>query len=128
MKIGTASHRTRSENSRGVNNQLSTSGSTKTKEVAVTRNGVARQYAGDLDVNIERLRLDGFGTIDRHHVATAIENELARLLSNGVTSQLLTANAEIPRLRSTTIEIAPNAKAVWVGRTIAREIYRGLSQ
>jgi hypothetical protein len=91
-----------------------------------TRNGANRFYTDKVKVDIERLALTGFNRADKYQIAIAIENELARLLSEKGTPSLLEKDHDISRLSLVPMVLTQNSKAPQIGIEVARQLYVGL--
>jgi hypothetical protein len=127
MRIGKGSHRAQAEDAQGVN-QLSTHHAKSDANAAATMNGDSRAYRDRVEVNIERLILDGFNYSDQYQIAIVIEKELARLFSEKGTPSLLETSQEISRLRSPTVELTSTSKTVPIGKAVARQLFSGLGR
>jgi hypothetical protein len=80
-----------------------------------------------LDLQIEELILRNIPYAQRHHIATAIEQELTRLFSEqGVPSSIANGGI-ISRINIDNVLAPANAKVSVIGNTIAQTIYRNLS-
>jgi hypothetical protein len=78
-----------------------------------------------VDLQIDRLVLDGFQPLDRAALAHALEAELARLIGvQGLPPQLASPGAA--RLDGGSFELPPGASPAELGQSIAHGLYRGL--
>ena len=77
-------------------------------------------------VDIENLVLRGFRFEDRHAIAGALQNELARLLSGPEIAERLARLGETARLRVDAVKLDAGAKPYQVGSETARVIGKGL--
>jgi hypothetical protein len=77
-------------------------------------------------VNIENLLLKGFRYEDRHAIAAALQDELARLLAAPETAARLTKLGQLPHLSVGDVRIDANAKPHQVGAETGRVIGKGL--
>ena len=77
-------------------------------------------------VNIESLVLKGFRYEDRHAIAAAVQEEVARALDAPGAAQQLTALRSTPQLRIGNVNVAANTKPQQVGAATGRAIGQGL--
>ena len=77
-------------------------------------------------VDIENLALKGFRYEDRHAIATALQDELARLLAAPETAARLANLGQVPHLSVDDVRIDANAKPHQVGAETGRAIGKGL--
>ena len=77
-------------------------------------------------VNIDTLVLKGFRHEDRHAIAAAVQEELARVLNGPDAAQKLTALGSRPRLRIGNVNLAPDVKPQQTGTATGRAIGEGL--
>lgn len=82
----------------------------------------------NIELHIEELVLDGFPSQDKQHIASAVQQELHSLLSQGQLPQGLTRNNNIARLDGGTIQMEPKATSQSTGHKIARKLYGGLQE
>ena len=82
----------------------------------------------NIELHIEELVLDCFQSQDKQHIASAVQQELHRLLSQGQLPQGLTRNSSIARLDGGTIRVEPHATPENTGARIARNLYGGLQK
>lgn len=82
----------------------------------------------NVELHIEELVLDGFPSQDRNHIASVVQQELHRLLSQGELPQGMMRNNNIARLDGGTISVEPQATTESTGASIARNLYGGLQQ
>ncbi len=78
--------------------------------------GASLQPAGDqapaVDLRIEHLVLNGFSPGDRHSIADAVQNELARLLGEQGLPSGIKKISELEHLNGGTIRLTRGARAV----------------
>ena len=79
-----------------------------------------------VNVNIDSLVLNGFRFEDRHAIAGALQNELARLLAAPEIAERLGRWGETARLRVDAVKLDAGAKPDQVGCETARAIGKGL--
>lgn len=79
-----------------------------------------------IEINIEKLVLEGFGHADRHQIGEAVEQELIRLFTEQGIPTGLEKGGNIARLDGGAIEIAPGSKASNIGINISKSVYGGL--
>ena len=79
----------------------------------------------NVELHIEELVLDGFQSQDKQHIASAVQQELHRLLSEG---QLPQSNRSISQLDGGTIHMESKATPQSTGHKIARKLYGGLQE
>jgi hypothetical protein len=77
-------------------------------------------------VNIENLVLKGFRYEDRHAIAAALQDELARLLAAPETAARLANLGQVPRLSVDTFSIAAHPQPRQIGVATGRAIAQGL--
>ncbi len=81
----------------------------------------------NIELEIEKLILEGFPIGNRHRIGAAIEQELTRLLTEQGIPPSLSQGGEIPSLDGGVFEVSANAKPETIGRQIAQSIYGGFS-
>ena len=84
----------------------------------------------NINLHIERLILDGlpFETRDRAMLQSAVETELARLLTeNNVASNWQNGGA-VPSVRADAIQLTTQSNPAQIGRQIAGSIYGGIGR
>ena len=90
--------------------------------------GASLQPAGDqapaVDLRIEHLVLNGFSPADRHSIADAVQNELARLLGEQGLPAGIKKISELEHLNGGTIRLTRGARAVGIGNQIAHAVHR----
>jgi len=77
-------------------------------------------------VNIENLVLKGFRYEDRHAIAAALQDELARLLAAPETAARLANLGQVPRLSVDTFRIEAHPQPRQIGVATGRAIGQGL--
>jgi hypothetical protein len=77
-------------------------------------------------VDIENLVLKGFRYEDRHAIAAALQDELARLLAAPETAARLTQLGQLPQLSVGDVRIDASAKPHQVGAETGRAIGKRL--
>ena len=82
----------------------------------------------NIELHIEELALHGFAPADRHHIAKAVERELARLFAEQGVPTSLDQGAEVARLDGGAFEVAQGCKAEAVGVQVAQAIYGGIAK
>ena len=87
-----------------------------------TQGGKARR----VEIQIDELVLHGFGPGDRFAIAEAVQQELARHVSEGGLPRLLAAPLAIERLDAGAFQAMPGARAASTGASVARALYQGL--
>ena len=85
---------------------------------------LARDQAPTVDLRIEHLVLDGFSPGDRHSIADAVQNELARLLGEQGLPSGIKNLSELEHLNGGTISLTRNARATVIGSQIAHAVHR----
>lgn len=80
-----------------------------------------------LELNIEKLVLDGFSHGDRYRISNSLQIELNRILSEkGIPGSLINSS-EISSLGLNNIVIQPHQRAEVIGIRIAQSIYTGIN-
>lgn len=81
-------------------------------------------------LHIERLVLDGLpvATRDGPLVRAAVERELTRLLEERGISGTLRAGTTLPRVRASSVRLAPEMRAAQLGHQIARSVFTGIGR
>jgi len=79
-----------------------------------------------IEINIEKLVLEGFEHADRYRIGEAVEQELIRLFTEQGIPPGLEKGGCIARLDGGAIEIAPGSKASNIGINISKSVYGGL--
>lgn len=82
----------------------------------------------NVDLYIEELVLHGFAPSDRYRIATAIEQELVRQITENGLGSGFTQGIEIDNLDGGEFNIAPEARPEMTGINAARQVHRGLKQ
>ena len=84
----------------------------------------------NISIHIERLILDGLplAPSDRSHLQSAIEEELARLLTNGALAVDLRTPGMLSRLTGGTLELTGDEEPRLLGKRIAQAIYGGIGE
>ena len=77
-------------------------------------------------VNIDSLVLNGFRYEDRHAIAAAVQEEVARVLNVPGAAQQLTALGSTPQLRIGNVNVAANTKPQQIGAATGRAVGQGL--
>jgi hypothetical protein len=78
----------------------------------------------DIEINIDRLRLEGVEGVSREELAALVQNELARLIDQfGVPAAL--RDGGTVEIGNRTIRVTPGASRQQIGREIARGIAGG---
>ena len=85
-----------------------------------------RVRARAVEIHIDELVLQGFGSRDRYQVADAVEREMVRLLSEEGLPVSLAQSQTIVRLDAGSFRLEPSAPVA--GRQLASAIYRGLGK
>jgi len=129
MQIAVRTHKTHAENVRRMREGPPPTATLKSTGREYSPNGhtAVKSELDKIEVNIDRLVLRDFDTANRYQVAIALENEFARLLSEGGAPPLLTTSRKISRLRSTTLDLKPGSNGRSIGICVAREAYRRLN-
>jgi hypothetical protein len=82
-----------------------------------------------LRIHIEHLVLDGpLSAADSRHVKTGLEQELARLLSDGVLHPELRAGAALSAVPAGALDVSRDATPRQFGSGIARAIHEGIAR
>jgi hypothetical protein len=79
-------------------------------------------------VHIEELVLHGFAPGDRHRIASAVESELTRLMSEGGLPLWQQNPPPLERIAGGTFQVKAGAKPQTAGTEIARAVFRSLRQ
>jgi hypothetical protein len=89
--------------------------------------GAPLQPAGDqapaVDLRIEHLVLNGFSPADRHSIADAVQNELARLLGEQGLPSGMKKFSELEHLNGGTIRLTRGARGAAIGSQIAHAVH-----
>jgi hypothetical protein len=80
---------------------------------------------GSIRVRIEELVLHGFAHRDRHRIASAVEQELARLIGGTGPAKWQPSPPAIERISGGTFKVEPRAQPEKAGAEIARAVFRG---
>lgn len=78
-----------------------------------------------IDFHIDEVVLHGFDGLEAAAFRSALERELARLLTERGLPQTWTVDAHMAHLDGGHITAAPNVAALDVGRQVARAVYGG---
>ena len=79
----------------------------------------------NIDLHIEELVLDGFPAQDASRIASVVQGELERVLSQGNIPENIT-NGNITQIDGGTVRIRPGASPEMTGKQVAQNLYRGL--
>ena len=82
----------------------------------------------NLEINIDELRLHGFGYADRHLIREAIARELTRLLRAQGTPALLQHAGDHLHVQGGEFQAAPHTRAESLGVQIGQAVYGGLQR
>ena len=77
-------------------------------------------------IDIENLRLKGFRYEDRHAIAAALQEELARLLAAPETAERLANLGQVPHLSIDAFSLEANPQPRQIGAEVGRAIGKGL--
>lgn len=80
-----------------------------------------------IELHIEELVLYGFAPADGDRIGEAVQQELARLLTEHGLSSALSTGREIERLNAGTFQLNAQSKAEATGNEVARAVLGGLS-
>jgi hypothetical protein len=79
-----------------------------------------------VDLHIEELVLHGFAAHDRHRIAAAVQQELARLMATEGSANLLKNSLSLDAINAGAFRVQANAKPQAAGTHIARAVYRSM--
>jgi hypothetical protein len=79
----------------------------------------------NIELHIDELVLHGFSSSDRYHIGDAVENELARLLTERSLPPMLSQGGEVAHLDGGAFHVGGPFKANTVGSQIAHAVYGG---
>ena len=79
-----------------------------------------------IEINIEKLVLEGFEHVDRYRIGEAVEQKLVKLFTEQGIPTGLEKGDNIAHLDGGTIEIAPGSKASNLGINISKSVYGGM--
>ena len=82
--------------------------------------------AKTINLHIEKLVIDGIGDLNRHHVGTAVQNELSRLLGSQHLPDSLMKSASIEAIDTKPIGKVNSERRL--GLQIADSVYRGMKR
>jgi hypothetical protein len=84
--------------------------------------------ASRIELNIERLTLDGFSLTgaQAHALRGSLETELSRLLTEGGTVDAFSQGIAVPSLPPLSVSFGAGASPADMGRDLARTLYAGL--
>jgi len=77
-------------------------------------------------VHIEKLVLHGFAARDRHRIATAVQRELARLMTEGSLPRFRQSPPAADRVNGGAFKVKADAKPQAAGAGIARAVFQSL--
>lgn len=80
-----------------------------------------------IELHIEELVLDGFAPASREQIGAAVQQELARLLTEHGLPSALSTGREIDRLSAGAIHITSQSKPETTGNQVARSVFGGLN-
>lgn len=81
-----------------------------------------------LKLHIEELILHGFADRDRQLIGAAIEQELARLLTEAGPKNLPVRSLELGRVDAGSVHLGPDTQPHVVGRHVAERVFSQLTQ
>lgn len=82
----------------------------------------------NITIEIDELVLHGFPAADRHAIAGALEQELARLLAERGLPTGLADGSELELAPAGRFTLAPNARSATVGASAAEAVHQALRQ
>ncbi len=80
----------------------------------------------DIEIYIDKIILDGFETMNRVQLSTAIQEKLTMLITEQGFANFLPQAAEIAKLSGGPIQIGNSQKPSSIGPQIAKGIYQGV--
>jgi len=84
--------------------------------------------AVSLELHIEKLVLERFGSGDRVRISQAVERELARLVGEQGVPQALAQGGAISRLDGGAFVVSAGSQPEAIGAQIALAVYKGLTR
>lgn len=93
-----------------------------------TRIPETNQSGNAVELHIEELVLQGFAPGNRHRIASTVQSELTRLLSEGNLAGFRQNPPTLARLDAGAFRVEAGAKPQAAGTEIARAVFRGLQQ
>jgi hypothetical protein len=82
----------------------------------------------NIELHIDELVLHGFAPADRHAIGTAVEQALARLLTEGGVPARLTTSGTVSHLDGGAFEVGPRSSTDSIGAQVAQAVYGRLAQ
>lgn len=82
----------------------------------------------EVELHIEKLVLEGLPHTDRHRIARAVEQELARLIAEGVFPQSIARSGEVSNIEGQSFKAEQGSSVEKIGSKVARGIYGGLKR
>ncbi len=79
-----------------------------------------------IQVEIGELVLHGFAPGDRHAIATAVEQELTRLIAAGIAPAAWNQGGAVDRVDAGAFTLHAGARGAAVGAQVAGQLYRAL--
>lgn len=79
-----------------------------------------------VDLHIEELVLHGFAAHDRHRIAAAVQQELARLIATQGNANSLKNPLSLDAINAGAFRVQANEKPQTAGTHIARAVYRSM--
>ncbi len=80
----------------------------------------------NLSIQIDKLVLEGFSSLNRQQIGETIKRELERHFREQGVPASLSRNQSIGRIHSPKIEARPNVKGKTLGAQIAKAVHGGL--
>ena len=94
--------------------------------VVSSRNGNLTRLPPSMELHIETLVIPDTWRTQREGITSALQRELAQLLSQGGFSLAPTEDREIERIRGGVMRVPSGSSQGMVGEQVARAIYEGL--
>jgi hypothetical protein len=86
------------------------------------------RFPATVEIQIEELVLRGFAPGDRYRIGEAVEQELARLITERGIAGMAGCSVSIERLDAGAFPVAAGARAQRVGMQVAQKVYSQLSR
>ncbi len=80
-----------------------------------------------IELNIDRLILEGFSIFDRNIIRNSVQNELIRLFNENGIPASVKENRDISKINLGDIKTQTNSNAGLIGNQVAQNIYSAIS-
>ena len=80
----------------------------------------------NIEINIDKLILNGFAQGERYEIGIALEQELTRLFSEKENQRMFRENRKVDTISGGSFSASPGTKPDVIGRQIAGSVFNGI--